>query len=119
MFAPWIITDLRSIFLLHLNDTPVHLITDDTVVNRTGIVKRYSSCTLFSDLLKIPLQENLTKYEMIGFYQSFGYFVKYRDELAYLFQFNQIAIERNIPLVEQLLRGRNLERRFLSITIFF
>ena len=103
--APWIIRDLRSIFTVHLNETPVHLTTDDTVVNRTGLFQRYSSCTLFSDLLRVPLHSNFTVYEMVGFYQAFGYFVRYRDEINHLFRFNQAAVKRNVPLVEQLLQG--------------
>jgi hypothetical protein len=105
--APWILTDLRSIFTVKLNDTPVHLITNDSVVNQTGIYGRYSACTLYDDLLKIPLHSNLTRYEMVGFYQAYGYFIKYKTELAYIFQFNQDAVQGNIPLVEQLLKGLN------------
>lgn len=104
--APWIIRDLRSIFTLDLNNTPVHLITNDTVVNQTNLVQRYSACTLYTDLLKIPLNENLTKYELMGFYQAFGYFVKYKYEINYLFQFHRVPIERNVPLVEQLVKGK-------------
>ncbi|CAF1289980.1 unnamed protein product [Rotaria sordida] len=102
--APWIIRDLRSIFLINLNNTPIHLITNDSVVNQTGIYGRYSACTLFNDLLKVPLNSNLTRYEMIGFYQSFGYFIKYKTEISHLFQFNQASILRNVELVEQLLQ---------------
>ena len=105
--APWILTDLRSIFIVNITNTPVHLITNNSILNQTGIFQRYSACTLFTDLLKIPLNSNLTRYEMVGFYQAFGYFIKYRDELAYLFQFNQAAIRNNVPLVEQLLQGLN------------
>lgn len=104
--APWIIRDLRSIFALNLNNTAVHLITNDSIVNQTNLVQRYSACTLYTDLLKIPLNENLTKYELMGFYQAFGYFVKYKYEINYLFQFHQVPIERNIPLVEQLIKGK-------------
>lgn len=103
--APWILTDLRSIFLVNLNQTPVHLITRDSVVKEPGLYGRYSSCTLFDDLLRVPLKENLTRYEMVGFYQAYGYFVKYRHEISFLFQFNQGAIRPNVPLVEQLLKG--------------
>lgn len=103
--APWILQDLRSIFTVHLNETPIHLITNDSIVNQTGIYGRYSGCTLYDDLLKIPLHSNLTLYEMTGFYQAFGYFVKYRDEIDYLFQFNQPTISLVVPLVEQLLKG--------------
>ncbi|CAF1378072.1 unnamed protein product [Adineta ricciae] len=103
--APWILTDLRSIFLVNLNQTPVHLITRDSVVKEPGLFGRYSSCTLFDDLLRVPLKENLTRYEMIGFYQAYGYFLKYRHEISYLFQFNQGAIRPNVPLVEQLLKA--------------
>jgi hypothetical protein len=105
--APWILIDLRSIFTVNLNHTPVHLITRDSVVKEGPLNGRYSSCTLFDDLLRVPLKENLTRYEMIGFYQAFGYFVKYKDEVSYLFQFNQAAIKNNVPLVEQLLKGLN------------
>jgi len=115
--APWIIRDLRSIFLVHLNETPIHLITDDRVVNQTGIVKRYSSCTFFNDLVRIPLKENLTKYEMIGFYQAFGYFIKYKDEISHLFQFNQAAIRNVVPLVDQLLQGER--QKSIETTSFF
>ncbi len=103
--APWILRDLRTTFLINLNDTPIHLITNDSIVNHTGLYQRYSACTLFDDLLKIPLNPNLTIYEMTGFYQAFGYFVKYKHEISYLFQFKQDVIEKNLPLVEQLLQG--------------
>jgi len=103
--APYILVDLRSIFTVNLNHTAVHLITNDSIVNITRLFGRYSACTLFDDLLKIPLNSNLTRYEMIGFYQAFGYFVKYKDEISYLFQFNQAAIKATVPLVEQLLKG--------------
>lgn len=103
--APWIVKDLRSIFTINLKDTPVHLETNDSAANQTGVLARYSACTLYDDLLKVPLSPNLTLYEMVGFYQAFGYFVKYKEEISYLFQFNQLAIERNVPLVEQLLKG--------------
>ncbi|CAF4828197.1 unnamed protein product [Rotaria sp. Silwood1] len=103
--APWIIRDLRSIFIVNLNDTPIHLITNDSVVNQTDIYGRYSACTLYNDLLKVPLNSNLTRYEMIGFYQAFGYFIKYKEEISYLYQFNQGAIIRNVALVEQLLQA--------------
>ncbi|CAF2979010.1 unnamed protein product [Rotaria socialis] len=102
--GPWIVKDLRSIFTIHLNETPVHLVTNDSVANETGIYGRYSACTLFDDLLKVPLDPNLTRYEMIGFYQAFGYFLKYKEEISYLFQFNQFSIKNNVPLVEQLLK---------------
>jgi hypothetical protein len=103
--GPWILEDLRTIFHINISNTPVNLVTDDTVVKKPGLYGRYSSCTLFDDLLKIPLNSNLTRYEMIGFYQAFGYFIKYKDEISYLFQFNQVAVRNNIPLVEQLLKG--------------
>jgi hypothetical protein len=103
--APHILVDLRSIFTVNLNHTAVHLIINDSVANQTGIFGRYSACTLFDDLLKIPLNSYLNRYEMIGFYQAFGYFVKYKDEISYLFQFNQAAIKATVPLVEQLLKG--------------
>jgi hypothetical protein len=115
--APWILTDLRSIFIINLNNTPIHLITNDSVVNQTGLNQRFSACTLFDDLLKVPLNPNLTVYEMTGFYQAFGYFVKYKDEISYLFQFNQLAIGRNLPLVEQLLKGLILFDRDSSVEI--
>jgi hypothetical protein len=104
--APWIIKDLRAAFVLNITNTPVHLTTDDTVVNRTGLFHRYSACTLYDDLLKVPLNPNLTVYEMTGFYQAFGYFVKYKEEVTYLFQFHQVPIERNVALVEQLVKGK-------------
>jgi hypothetical protein len=115
--APWILRDLRSIFVINLNNTPVHLITNDSIVNQTGLVKRYSACTLYDDLLKVPLSPNLTVYEMTGFYQAFGYFVKYKDEITYLFQFNQDAIKATVPLVEQLLKGLIL--KFIVRMILF
>ncbi|CAF1457448.1 unnamed protein product [Adineta steineri] len=103
--APWILTDLRSVFTINLQDTPIHLITKDSILKQPGLYGRYSSCTLFDDLLKVPLKSNLTFYEMIGFYQAFGYFIKYKDEITYLFQFNQGSIINNVPLVEQLLKA--------------
>lgn len=104
--APWILVDLRSIFLININQTKVQLTTDDSlVVNRTDIYGRYSACTLYSDLFKIPLNSTFSRYEMIGFYQAYGYFEKYKEEIAFLFQFNSGAISKNVPLVEQLLKG--------------
>lgn len=116
--APWIIRDLRSMFILNLNNTPIHLVTNDSVVNRTGLVHRYSACTLYDDLLKIPLSQNLTTYEMTGFYQAFGYFVKYKEEISYLFQFHQVPIERNAPLVEQLVKGTTKFNRIKLSYVF-
>ena len=104
--APYIIRDLQAIFVVNLTNTPVHLITDESVVNQTNLTRRYSACTLYEDLLRVPLTENLTKYELNGFYQAFGYFVKYKHEVNYLYQFNQGSIEKNVDLVEQLVKGR-------------
>jgi hypothetical protein len=106
--APWILTDLRSVFTVNLNDTPVHLISDASVLNSTELTARYSACTLFVDLLRIPLAKKLTHYEMIGFYQAYGYFVRYRDELSFLFQFNRDAISHIVAFVEQLCAGESL-----------
>jgi hypothetical protein len=104
--APWILNDLRSIFIIDLNQTKVHLTTDDSVViNRTDIYGRYSACTLYHDLFRIPLNASFYRYEMVGFYQAYGYFEKYREEISFLFQFNSGAISKNVPLVEQLLKG--------------
>jgi hypothetical protein len=104
--APYILIDLRSIFLVDINKTKVHITTDDTlVVNRTDIYGRYSSCTFYPDLFRVPLNSSFYRYEMIGFYQAYGYFEKYREEISFLFQFNPLAIARNVPLVEQLLKG--------------
>ena len=104
--APWILNDLRAIFLININQTKVQLTTDDSeVVNRTDIYGRYSACTLYSDLFRIPFNKTFSRYEMVGFYQAYGYFEKYRDEISFLFQFNSGAISKNVPLVEQLLKG--------------
>jgi hypothetical protein len=104
--APWILNDLRSIFLININQTKVQLTTDDSVVvNKTDIYGRYSACTLYPDLFRIPFNSTFSKYEMAGFYQAYGYFEKYREEIACLFQFNSVAIARNVPLVAQLLKG--------------
>lgn len=105
--APFIIQELRAIFVLNITNTPVNLITNGSYVNRTDITQRYSACTLFDDLLKIPLAQNLTVHEFKGFYQAYGYFIKYKYEINYLYQFNADVIEKNIPLVEQLLKGRS------------
>jgi hypothetical protein len=105
-------------FILNLNNTPIHLVTNDSVVNRTGLIQRYSACTLYDDLLKIPLSQNLTTYEMTGFYQAFGYFVKYKEEISYLFQFHQVPIERNVPLVEQLVKGTTKFNRIKLSYVF-
>lgn len=116
--APWILVDLRSVFLIPINETKVQLTTDDSVVvNKTDIFGRYSACTLYSDLFKIPLNATFTKYEMIGFYQAYGYFEKYKEEIAFLFQFNSGAISKNVPLVEQLLKGLNYS--LFNFHIFF
>ena len=104
--APWILTDLRSVFLININQTKVHLTTDDSlVVNRTDIYGRYSACTFYHDLFKIPFNSTFKRYEMIGFYQAYGYFEKYKEEIAYLFQFNSGSISKNVPLVAELLKG--------------
>ena len=42
---------------------------------------------------------------MVGFYQAYGYFEKYREEISFLFQFNRDSMSKNVPLVEQLLKG--------------
>ncbi|CAF1268363.1 unnamed protein product [Rotaria sp. Silwood1] len=104
--APWILNDLRSVFLIQIDKTKVQLTTDNSlVINRTDIYGRYSACTLYSDLFRIPFNSTFNRYEMIGFYQAYGYFEKYKEEIAFLFQFNQGAIIRNIQLVEQLLKA--------------
>ena len=104
--APWILNDLRSVFQINLKATPVHLVTNPSaVLNRTDIYGRYSACTLFTDLFRIPWSSNFTRYEMIGFYQAYGYFERYRDEINELFQFNAAAVSTNVLLVEQLLQG--------------
>lgn len=104
--APFIIKELRAIFVINITNTPVNLITDDSVLKRTDITQRYSACTLFKDLLTIPLMQNLTVYELKGFYQAYGYFIKYKHEINYLYQFNSDVIKKNVPLVEQLVKGR-------------
>jgi len=102
----WIINDLRTAFLININQTKVQLTTDDSlVVNRTDIYGRYSACTLYSDLFQIPFNSTFSRYEMVGFYQAYGYFEKYKEEIAYLFQFNQGVISRNVELVEELFKG--------------
>jgi hypothetical protein len=102
----WIINDLRAIFLVNINQTKVQFTTDDSlVVNRTDIYGRYSACTLYSDLFQIPFSSTFSRYEMIGFYQAYGYFQKYKEEIAYLFQFNQGVISKNVELVEELFKG--------------
>ena len=109
--APYILTDLRSVFVVNINQTRVHITTNDSeVINRTDVYGRYSACTLYSDLFRVPLHKNMTRYEMVGFYQAYGYFEKYRDEINYLFQFNAGSIEGNVAMVESLLRGRNVFR---------
>ncbi|CAF4309031.1 unnamed protein product, partial [Rotaria sordida] len=82
------------------------------------IFGRSSACTLYSDLFRIPFNSTFNRYEMIGFYQAYGYFEKYREEIAFLFQFNQGAIIRNIQLVEQLLKGNNWLFYFIIIILF-
>jgi hypothetical protein len=104
--APWILNDLRSIFLININQTKVQLTTDDSlVINKTDIYGRYSACTLYQDLFKIPFNSTFNKYEMIGFYQAYGYFEKFREEIAFLYQFNSESISKNVEVVEQLLKG--------------
>jgi len=105
--APWILNDLRSIFLVNMSQTKVQLTTDDSlVVNRTDIFGRYSACTLYSDLFAIPFNSTFSRYEMIGFYQAYGYFEKFKEEIAsFLFQFKPEPCTRNVPLVDQLLKG--------------
>jgi len=104
--APWILNDLRAIFRIDINQTKVHLTTNDSVVsNPKEIFGRYSACTLFSDLFRIPLNSTYSRYEMIGFYQAYGYFEKYREEINFLFQFKSEPVSRNVALVEQLLKG--------------
>ena len=80
--GPWILNDLRSVFQIDLNATPIHLVTNPSaVLNQTTIFARYSACTLFKDLFQIPWSSNFTRYEMIGFYQAYGYFERFRDEI--------------------------------------
>ena len=104
--APWILIDLRSVFLININQTKVQLTTDDSlVINQTDIYGRYSACTFYPDLFRIPFNSTFKKYEMVGFYQAYGYFEKYRDEISYLFQFNSETISKNVVFVEHLLKG--------------
>jgi hypothetical protein len=42
---------------------------------------------------------------MAGFYQAYGYFEKYREEINFLFTFNTDTIRKNVFLVEELLKG--------------
>jgi len=104
--APWILIDLRSVFRIDINQTKVQLTTNDSVVvNRTDIYGRYSACTLYDDLFRIPLNASFNRYEMVGFYQAYGYFEKYREEINFLFTFNTDTIRKNVFLVEELLKG--------------
>ncbi|CAF0825218.1 unnamed protein product [Rotaria sordida] len=101
-----IIFDLQSTFKLNLNQTSVKLLKNPAEFeNRTDIFQRYSACTLFDDLFKIPLNPNFTRYELIGFYQAFGYFDRFRQEVAQLFEFNSQTIKYIIPFVEQLIQS--------------
>lgn len=98
---PWILSDLRSVFRLEMNETKVRLTTDDSlVVNRTNIYGRYSACTLYSDLFRIPFNESFRRYEMVGFYQAYGYFEKYREALNFLFQFNSAIMGKIFLLLQ-------------------
>ena len=100
------LNDLRSVFIIDINKTKVQLTTDDSlVVNRTDIYGRYSACTFYNDLFRVPLNASFTRYEMVGFYQAYGYFERYREEIDFLFQFNSVAVARNVPLVQELLKG--------------
>lgn len=109
--GPWIIYDLRSVFRIELNETLVHLVTNDSVVvNRTDIYGRYSACTLYEDLFRVPFNQTFRNYEMVGFYQAYGYFEKYRDEINFLFQFNSATISLLVPFVESLLKGKYPEQ---------
>ncbi|CAF4698392.1 unnamed protein product [Rotaria sp. Silwood1] len=102
---PWIIFDLRSTFTVNLNQTPVKLVKNPAAFeNRTDLFRRYSACTLFEDLFKIPLPENYTKYELLGFYQAFGYFDRFRTEVAQLFEFNSGTVGYITPFVEELIK---------------
>ena len=106
--APWILIDLRSVFLININNTKVQLTTDDSVVvNKTDIYGRYSACTFYEDLFRIPFNSTFQKYEMVGFYQAYGYFEKYREEVRFLFQFNSETISKNVVFVQHLLKGLN------------
>lgn len=104
--APSILIDLRTVFRIDINQTKVHLTTNDSVIgNPKEIFGRYTVCTLFSDLLRIPLNSTYSRYEMTGFYQAYGYFEKYREEINFLFQFKSEPVSRNVVLVEQLLKA--------------
>ncbi|CAF1258453.1 unnamed protein product [Adineta ricciae] len=104
--APWILIDLRSVFRIEIEKTKVQLTKDDRlVVNRTDYFSRYSSCVFYPDLLRVPFNKTFQRYELNGFYQAYGYFDKYREEINFLFQFNQGAIVRNVPMVEQLMKA--------------
>ncbi|CAF0996581.1 unnamed protein product [Rotaria sp. Silwood1] len=103
---PWIIFDLRSTFTINLNQTPVQLLKNPAEFeNRTDVFRRYSACTLFNDLFKIPLPSNYTRYELVGFYQAFGYFDRFRTEVVQLFEFNSETIRIITPFVEQLVKS--------------
>ncbi|CAF2143568.1 unnamed protein product [Rotaria magnacalcarata] len=103
---PWIIVDLRTTFTINLNQTPVNILNNlAEFENRTDIFRRYSACTLFSDLFKIPLPKNYTRYELVGFYQAFGYFDRFRKEIDQLFEFNSETIRLITPFVEQMIKS--------------
>ena len=104
---PWIIQDLRTVFLLNLTATPIHFLTDNkTISNRTDIYSRYSVCTLYDDLLRVPLDQRYIRYELTGFYQAYGYFDRYREEIGQLFQFNRQIIANITPIVMQLVQSK-------------
>ncbi|CAF4888213.1 unnamed protein product, partial [Rotaria socialis] len=102
---PWIIVDLRTTFKINLNQTPVNILHNlAEFENRTDIFRRYSACTLFGDLFKIPLPQNYTRYELVGFYQAFGYFDRFRKEIDQLFEFNSDTVKLITPFVEEMIK---------------
>jgi hypothetical protein len=104
--APSILNDLRSVFVINITKTPINLLQNTTELeNRTDVFRRHSSCTLFHDLLRVPLLQKFIRYELTGWYQAYGYFDRYREEVAQLFEFNQEIIRSVTPLVEQLVKS--------------
>jgi galactoside 2-L-fucosyltransferase 1/2 len=61
-----------------------YLLTKSEIDNLKGIVRRSSICAFFPDLLK---PDAIQYFELIGYWQTYGYFIKFKDEILEQFSF--------------------------------
>jgi hypothetical protein len=73
-----ILKELSSVFQIRI---PLS-VTKGTITQFTNITKQYCACRFFNHLL---LPYAIKRLELIGFWQAYGYFIKYTEELRHQF----------------------------------